>query len=109
MQISVFPLVNKDNLPDKAKQIHRQLLDAGLYTFYDQGGSVGRRYARSDEAGTPLAVTIDYETLENDTVTLRDRDSWTQVRTPVSKLPELLTKYFKYQVEFSELGTLIDG
>jgi len=109
MQISVFPLVNKDNLPDKAKQIHRQLLDAGLYTFYDQGGSVGRRYARSDEAGTPLAVTIDYETLENDTVTLRDRDSWTQVRTPVSKLPELLTKYFKYQVEFAELGTLIDG
>jgi len=109
IQVSVFPLVNRDNLPEKAKEIHKQLLDAGLYAFYDQGGSVGRRYARSDEAGTPIAITIDYETLEENTVTLRDRDSWTQVRTKVNELPELLQKYFKYKTEFPELGTPIEN
>ena len=69
---------------------------------------MGRRYARSDEAGTPLAVTVDYETLENETVTLRDRDSWQQVRTPLQELPGLLKDYFSYRKEFSELGTLVE-
>jgi glycyl-tRNA synthetase len=108
VQVSVFPLVTKDGLPEKARQVHTLLQESGLYIFYDEGGSVGRRYARSDEAGTPIAVTVDYETLENETVTLRDRDSWQQVRTPLQELPGLLKDYFSYRKEFPELGTLIE-
>jgi glycyl-tRNA synthetase len=77
--VSIFPLVNKDNLDVKTKEIFdrvRRTLDV----FYDDSGSIGRMYARSDEAGTPFAVTIDYDTMKDNTVTLRDRDSTKQVR-----------------------------
>jgi len=105
IQAAVFPLVTKDGLPKKAQQVHRLLIDAGLNAQYDDGGSVGRRYARADEAGTPLAVTIDYDTLEDETVTLRDRDTWTQVRTPISQLAERLKSYLRHEAEFPDLGT----
>ena len=105
IQAAVFPLVTKDGLPEKAQQVHRLLIDAGLNAQYDDGGSVGRRYARADEAGTPLAVTIDYDTLEDETVTLRDRDTWTQVRTPISQLTERLKSYLRHEAEFTDLGT----
>jgi glycyl-tRNA synthetase len=71
---------------------------------YDESGSIGRRYARADEIGVPLGITIDYQTLEDGTVTIRDRDSWKQVRNKVQMLPELLHKYFRYKLEFEELG-----
>ena len=103
-RVSVFPLVTKDGLPDRAGQVNAALQDAGFATFYDEGGSVGRRYARSDEAGTPLAVTIDYTTLEDDTVTVRDRDSWSQVRTATKDLTEKLKEYFTYGIDFQEIG-----
>jgi glycyl-tRNA synthetase len=103
-QVSVFPLVTKDGLPERAGQVHGTLQGTGLATFYDEGGSVGRRYARSDEAGTPLAVTIDYTTLEDDTVTVRDRDSWGQVRTATQDLTEKLKAYFTYGIDFGDLG-----
>jgi glycyl-tRNA synthetase len=105
IQAAVFPLVTKDGLPEKAQQVHRLLIDARLNAQYDDGGSVGRRYARADEAGTPLAVTIDYDTLEDETVTLRDRDTWTQVRTPISQLAERLESYLRHEAEFPDLGT----
>jgi glycyl-tRNA synthetase len=104
IQAAVFPLVTKDGLPEKAKQVHRLLLDAGLNAQYDDGGSVGRRYARADEAGTPVAITIDYDTLKDDTVTLRDRDTWTQVRTPINQLAKRLENYLRNEAEFSHLG-----
>ena len=105
IQAAVFPLVTKDGLPEKAQQVHRLLIDTGLNAQYDDGGSVGRRYARADEAGTPLAVTIDYDTLSDDTVTLRDRDTWTQVRAPISQLAERLKSYLRHEAEFTDLGT----
>lgn len=104
--VAVFPLVTKAGLPEKAVEVHELLLDAGLIATYDEGGSIGRRYARSDEAGTPLAVTIDYQTLEDNTVTIRDRDSWSQVRQKVSKLPELLRMYFREEKNFADLGSV---
>jgi glycyl-tRNA synthetase len=58
---------------------------------YDDGGAIGRRYRRQDEIGTPLAVTVDHQTLEDDTVTLRDRDSLQQERVPVAQLAEQVT------------------
>jgi glycyl-tRNA synthetase len=107
-QVSVFPLVSKDGLPEKALEIHRMVLDAGLWAFYDERGSIGRRYARSDEIGTPLAVAIDYDTLEDGSLTIRDRDSWTQVRVDSSVLVEKLVGYFKDIYRFEDLGELIE-
>ena len=105
ISVSVFPLVTRDGLPEKAAEVHGLLLDAGLVAAYDDSGSIGRRYARSDEIGTPLAVTIDYETLEDGTVTLRDRDSWSQVRQEIESLTGLLLGYFKGELGFSDMGS----
>jgi glycyl-tRNA synthetase len=76
----VLPLVNKDGMPERARRIHEALRAAGLNSFFDDGGSIGRRYRRQDEAGTPWAITIDGQTMEDDTVTVRDRDSLRQER-----------------------------
>jgi len=86
IQASVFPLVNKDGLPKQATKVLEALIADGLRVDYDESGSIGRRYARADEAGVPLGITIDYDTLKDDTVTVRDRDSWSQMRTPIGSL-----------------------
>jgi glycyl-tRNA synthetase len=86
IQASVFPLVNKDGLQKRATEVYEALIADGLRVEYDEAGSIGRRYARADEAGVPLGITVDYDTLEEDTVTIRDRDSWSQMRTPIGTL-----------------------
>ncbi len=85
-QAAVYPLVNKDGLVEKAQSIHQSLLRSGLRVEYDDAGSIGRRYARADEAGIPLGITVDYDTLKDGSVTLRDRDSWNQVRVQINQL-----------------------
>ncbi len=80
----------------------------GFMVEFDEAGSIGRRYARADEAGVQLGLTIDYETLENGTVTIRDRDSWLQVRAAIKDLPQLLHSYFEEKINFRDLGTLIE-
>ncbi|MBS7647635.1 MAG: glycine--tRNA ligase [Candidatus Bathyarchaeia archaeon] len=107
IQIGVYPLVSKDGLPEKAMQVYEMLIDEGFAAEYDEAGSIGRRYARADEAGIPLGITIDYETLQNDTVTIRDRDTWRQVRNRIVALPELLHKYFRNKINFEDLGELV--
>jgi glycyl-tRNA synthetase len=107
IQVGVFPLVNKDGLPEKSKQVYAALLNEGFAVEYDESGSIGRRYARADEVGTPLGLTIDYQTLEDNTVTLRDRDTWEQVRTEIAKLPTLLHAYFRGKIGFRDLGELV--
>jgi len=85
VKVAVLPLVNKDGQPEKARAIYEEL--RGLIPAeYDAGGSIGRRYRRQDEIGTPWGVTIDHQTMEDDTVTLRDRDTLEQVRVPVTSL-----------------------
>ena len=86
----VFPLVNRDGLPELAKAIEEALRDAGIDVIYDDGGSIGRRYARCDEIGVPFGVTVDAQTLDDGTVTLRERDSRKQERVPVDDLPLVL-------------------
>jgi glycyl-tRNA synthetase len=76
-------------------------------TEYDETGSIGRRYARADEAGIQLGITIDYDTLKEDTITIRDRDSWRQVRTATKDLPKLLHQYFESKINFEQLGSLL--
>ena len=104
IQVMVFPLVSKDGLPERAKEVYERLIDEDFLVEYDESGSIGRRYARADEVGTPLGITIDYKTLEDDTVTIRNRDTWKQLRTKISKLSELLHAYFRYKINFEDLG-----
>jgi len=80
IQAAVFPLVNRDGLDSRAEEIHQELIGAGILAEYDDSGAIGRRYRRQDEVGTPFAITVDYTTMEDGTVTLRDRDSMAQVR-----------------------------
>ena len=80
------------------------LLEEDLMVGYDASGSIGRRYARADEVGTPICVTIDYKTLEDGTVTLRDLYTWGQVRVKADALPSLLRDYIRGRLEFHELG-----
>ena len=100
----MFPLVNKNGLPDIARDIWNMLKEEGIRATYDDSGSIGRRYARADEIGIPIAITVDYQTPKDNTVTLRDRDTWKQVRTPVDKLLNSLLDYFKGKKNFDDLG-----
>jgi len=109
VQVGIYPLVSKDGLPEKAKEVHHTLIREGFAAEYDESGSIGRRYARADEAGVPLGVTIDYDTLKDDTVTIRNRDSWKQVRNEIKQLPELLRAYFRREKAFEDLGQPIKG
>ena len=86
VQAAIYPLVNRDGLDDKAMEIHKSLLSHGFRVDYDEAGSIGRRYARADEAGIPLGITVDYDTLKDRSVTLRDRDSWRQIRVRIDDL-----------------------
>jgi glycyl-tRNA synthetase len=104
VQIFILPLVTKNGLPEKAREIFKTLLDESLTVIYDESDSIGRRYARADEIGVPICITIDYLTLEDDTVTLRDIKSWQQVRSNSRDLPSLLRKYFKNKLQFDQLG-----
>jgi glycyl-tRNA synthetase len=99
--------MGKDGLDSKAKEVQQMLACEGFMTDYDETGSIGRRYARADEAGVQLGITTDYDTLSDGTITIRDRDSWQQVRTPIAQLPKLLHRYFEGKANFEELGSLI--
>ncbi len=88
VKVAVLPLVAKEGQPEKARELFDALRKAGIQAEYDQGGSIGKRYRRQDEIGTPFGVTIDHQTMEDDSVTLRDRDSLEQVRLPVEGLVE---------------------
>ncbi len=104
VQIGVYPLVTKNGLAKKAQHLHKMLMEEGFAVEYDEAGSIGRRYARADEAGTPICITIDYQTLEDHTVTIRDRDSWNQVRAEETGLPSSIRDYFAYKKDFGDLG-----
>src|SRR2546428_8812296 len=82
IQAAVYPLVNKDGLVEKAESVHRSLLQSGLRVEYDDAGSIGRRYARADEAGITLGNTGDYETFKEGAVTPPGRDPWEQIKGP---------------------------
>ena len=86
---AVFPLVNKEGMPEVAEKIYHDL-KKHFKVFYDGGGAVGRRYRRMDEAGTPYCITVDGQTLEDDTVTVRERDSMEQTRHKIAELVELI-------------------
>jgi glycyl-tRNA synthetase len=103
VQVAVFPLMARDGLDAIAGEITRTLQKRGILAEYDDSGAIGRRYRRQDEIGTPFAITVDYETKETQTVTLRDRDSMEQKRVQVSRLPEIVCALVSGERKFSSL------
>ncbi|MFH1210333.1 MAG: glycine--tRNA ligase [archaeon] len=105
--VGVYPLVNKDGLNEKAEEIHT-MIKKHYRTFYDDTGSVGRRYRRMDEIGAPYGITIDYDTMKDDTVTLRERDSMKQIRVGIKELKEKIDALVKGEIKFEKAGKLIN-
>lgn len=89
IKAAVFPLVNRDGMPEVAQKIYQDLKKR-FKVFYDDSGAVGRRYRRMDEAGTPYCITVDGQTLQDETVTLRDRDTMEQTRHKIAELAEIV-------------------
>jgi len=85
LKAAVFPLVNKDGMPELARRVFDELR-RHYNVFYDDGGSIGRRYRRQDEAGTPFGITIDGQSTQDGTVTVRDRDTLKQDRVAADRL-----------------------
>ena len=100
IQVCVFPLVNK--LYDDARSVFDSIKE-DFVCFFDKSGSVGRRYARADERGVPICITVDFESREDKAVTLRNRDTAEQVRVPIAELSVKISAFFKGE-EFSSLG-----
>ena len=103
VKVAVLPLLRKDGHPERAREIHDDAqARRGLQSEYDEGGSIGKRYRRQDEIGTPYGVTVDHQTLEDDTVTLRDRDTLTQERIAIDALPDELERAARRAVALAE-------
>ena len=91
IKVGVFPLMEKDGLDDLAKRIYGSIHSHRVEAFYDGSGTIGKRYARMDEIGTPWCITVDYDSLEDGTVTIRDRDSTEQKRIPISDIESIIS------------------
>lgn len=95
VKAAVFPLIKKEGMPEVALGVYRDLKDAGLNVQYSAQGAIGRRYRQQDEIGTPYCITIDGDTLKDQTVTIRDRDSLSQDRIPIAKVTEEIQRRLK--------------
>jgi glycyl-tRNA synthetase len=104
IKVAVLPLVRKDGQPEIAREIHAALRGR-MQTEYDEGGSVGKRYRRQDEIGTPFCVTVDHQTLEDRTVTVRERDTLAQSRVPIDELGDTLAARLAAPWQSPKLGT----
>ena len=93
IQVGVFPLINKEGLPSKAREVYNVLKNE-FDVIYDDSGSIGRRYRRLDEIGVPLVVTIDHDTLKDNLVTLRDRDSMKQIKIKIEDILGRIRSYY---------------
>ncbi len=107
--VGVFPLMTQDGLADRARTLAENLRAKGITVTYDDSGSIGRRYRRQDEVGTPYCLTVDYDTLSDDTVTIRDRDTARQRRIAVNDIPSLLAELTDEDREFESIGTPVSN
>ncbi len=107
IDVSIFPLMKKPELLKIAEEI-KENLEKEFVIDYDIAGSIGRRYLRSAEVGTPYAITIDYDSIDDKSVTVRDRDSEKQVRIKIENLKEVLKKLIDREIEFEKAGKLVD-
>ena len=107
IQVAVLPLITKSELITPAKEIIARIRDRGLLVAYDDSGTIGRRYRRNDEIGTPYSITIDYDSLDDKAVTIRDRDSMDQVRAPIDGIENVIYSLVYESKEFKTAGTLV--
>ncbi len=103
IKAAVFPIVKREDYQDISEEIVRDLRKEGYNIVYDKSGSVGRRYARNDEVGTPFCITVDEKTLEDSTVTIRDRDTTEQKRVLIKDLRNVLRKLIFGEINFKDL------
>ena len=103
-KVGVYPLMKKDGLSEEAYKIFQELQRMSVNALYDESGSIGKRYARGDEIGIPFGITVDYDTLKEQTVTLRERNSMTQKRVPVEALDEIFWKFSTGRKTFDDLS-----
>lgn len=101
-KVAVLPLLKKDGLPEKARQVMNSLKFDHMVK-YDEKDAIGKRYRRQDAAGTPLCVTVDHQTLEDNTLTVRFRDTMEQIRIPMAELSALVTEKVSLSAQFSKL------
>ncbi|MEM0066094.1 MAG: glycine--tRNA ligase [Sulfolobales archaeon] len=102
VKVAVFPLLEREELVRVARRIYAELMSLGLTVIYDESGSIGRRYARADEIGVPYAITVDFQTLSDDTVTIRERDTRRQIRVSIKNVYSKLSRML-HQPESSAL------
>jgi glycyl-tRNA synthetase len=103
VKAAVLPLVGKEGQPELAREVHRAVRER-VQAEYDEGGAIGRRYRRQDEIGTPFCLTIDHQSLEDRTITLRDRDSLAQERLPIEAIAEELERRLSAPWKTPKLG-----
>ena len=108
IQVEVFDLneddcVNKNKIKEKIIQMNKSFRNHGIIAEYDGSGTIGRRYARADEIGVPFAVTVDHETLETNTVTIRNRDDLKQIRKPIKDIYNILIDLLEGKIEFEDI------
>jgi glycyl-tRNA synthetase len=99
----VLPLVNKEPLTEIAENIEITLRKNGFVTSYDTSGTIGRRYARADEIGVPFAITVDYDSVDDNKVTIRDRDTFKQKRVAIHKIPIIIDQLIENQINFDDI------
>jgi glycyl-tRNA synthetase len=104
VKAAILPLVNKDGQPELAREVHGALRGR-LQSEYDDGGAIGKRYRRQDEIGTPFCLTIDHQSVEDRTLTLRDRDSLSQERLPIDGIAEELARRLQAPWSTPKLGS----
>ena len=103
IKASVFPLLNKPEFQSLARQIKTDLIENDIISSYDKSGSIGKRYARADEIGTPYCITVDHDSLESGIVTIRDRDTTKQIKVHKGKLTETIRNLINDKIKFSKV------
>lgn len=106
-QAVVAPLVRKNQLIELASEIHLTLKKEGIDSLLEDSEYIGKTYAKADEIGVPYVITVDYQSLEDGSITIRDRESWNQVRVSIKDLTHKIKLLIKGEIEFSEAGELV--
>ncbi len=106
IKVSVFPIIKRKEFEEIAKDIVKDLRKEWNVS-YDNSGSIGKRYSRNDEIGTPFCITIDEDSSKNNNITIRERDTTKQIKVKISKVKETLRKLISNEIEFEKIGKLI--
>ncbi|MEK6861530.1 MAG: His/Gly/Thr/Pro-type tRNA ligase C-terminal domain-containing protein, partial [Nanoarchaeota archaeon] len=103
IDVAVFPLVNKDGLPEKTEGVY-SIVRKDFNAFFDSKGSIGKMYRRMDEAGCPYMITIDHQTLKDDTITVRNIVDMKQRRVKIKELNDALKRLLNDEIKFGDMG-----